>query len=180
MEKIMTNISQPAREEYEEAAEQRVYQTGDKESRPWGHYVVIDTGIGANGEEYCRKTITVTPLQILSLQSHNMRRETWVVKKGILTALKDGQRVELHPGESIQIPAGSLHCMANINDDDCVIEELQEGTCREEDIKRYMDVYQRRTESPSSPNATESFTAYREILIDINKIKVNKKNGVPY
>lgn len=178
----MSNTSRPALEEIEEEARQpqRIYQTGDKETRPWGHYAVIDTGIGANGEEYCKKVITIEPLQILSLQSHRLRRETWVVKKGILTALKDGERLELHPGESIQIPADSIHCMANTNDDDCVVEELQEGICREDDIRRYMDVYQRSTENLSSPRAAESFAAYRGILIDINKIKVSKKNGVPY
>lgn len=176
----MSNVSLPAREDYEEEAPQRAYQNGDKETRPWGNYVVIDTGIADNGEEYCRKTITIDPLQILSLQSHKFRRETWVVKKGILTALKDGRRFELHPGESIQIPEDSIHCMANMNDDSCVVEELQEGICREDDIRRYMDVYQRSTETLTSPQAAESFTAYREILIDINKIKVSKKNGVPY
>ena len=176
----MSNLSRTAIEKCEEQTSLRPYQIGDKESRPWGHYTVIDAGIAANGEEYCKKIITVEPLQVLSLQSHKLRRETWIVKKGILTALKDGKRVDLYPGDSIEIPADSLHCMANINDDDCVVEELQEGICREEDIRRYMDVYHRSTETLASPQATESFTAYREILIDINRIRVNKKNGVPY
>jgi mannose-6-phosphate isomerase len=180
MEKIMSNASRPALEEYEEEMPQRVYQTGDRKDRPWGNYIVVDTGVAADGEEYCRKTLTIEPLQILSLQSHKFRRETWVVKRGILTALNDGKRLELYPGESIRIAAGSIHSMANTGDDACVVEELQEGICREDDIRRYMDVYQRGTETLASPQAAESFTTYREILIDINKIKLTKKYGTPY
>ena len=87
-------------------------------------------------------------------------------------------RIELQPGESIHIPAGSIHCMANTGEDDCIVEETQEGICRKEDIKRYMDVYHRSTETLASPQAPESFTAYREILIEINKIRVNRKHGI--
>jgi mannose-6-phosphate isomerase-like protein (cupin superfamily) len=157
------------------------YRVGNRDDRPWGHYVVIDAGIAANGEEYCKKNITIEPLQILSLQSHKLRDEVWAVKKGTLTALKDGRRIEVFPGESIDIPAGSIHCMANMDaDDDCFVEETQRGICRDHDIHRYMDVYRRDTETLSSPAGPESFTGYREILIDINKIRVNRKHGVAY
>ena len=157
-----------------------IYQVGDRGDRPWGHYIVTDTGIAAGGEEYCEKTITIRPLQILSLQSHQLRRETWTVKRGILTVLVDGQRIDLLSGESLHIPVGSIHCMANLGDEDCIIKERQEGICREEDIRRYMDVYRRDTETLASPAAAESFTAYRAILVDINKIRMSKKHGTPY
>lgn len=176
----MKNLSRSAPEELSPVTEVApdAYKIGDKDDRPWGHYIVTDAGVAANGEEYCKKTITIEPLQMLSLQSHKLRRETWTVRKGILTALKDGQRVELKPGQSIHIPTGSIHCMANTGEDNCVAEETQEGICRKEDIRRYMDVYHRSTETLVSPQAPESFMAYREILIDINKIRVNRKRGI--
>lgn len=152
------------------------YHIGDRDTRPWGNYLVIDTGLYGNGEEFCKKMITINSLQILSLQSHKQRRETWTVKKGNLTVLRDGKIIELAIGESIDIPLESIHCMANTTTEDCVVEEIQEGVCREEDITRYMDAYNRSTEVLSSPQAAESFTAYREILIDINKARMERKN----
>ncbi len=146
------------------------YQVGDKDIRPWGHYIVTSIGIAANNEGYCEKIIIVKPRQVLSLQSHNQRRETWTVKKGILTALRDAQRFEMHPHESIHIPIKSIHCMANLGEDDCIVKERQEGICREEDIKRYMDAYNRDTVMLVSPEVTKNFTAYLSILADIKKL----------
>ena len=178
----MNNIPQPgpARRTSPLNAGMSPYRIGDEDNRPWGHYVVTGVGITTKGEEYCKKVITVKPWQVLSLQSHKLRRETWTVKRGTLTALTDGRRLELSPHESLHIPAGSIHCMANMDVDDCIVEEVQEGICREEDIKRYMDVYHRGTETSDSPEAAESFSAYRAILIDINKIRANRMQGAPY
>jgi mannose-6-phosphate isomerase len=176
----MKNLSRSAPEELSPVTEEEpcTYRVGSKSDRPWGHYIVTDAGVAANGEEYCKKTVTIEPLQMLSLQSHRLRRETWVVKKGTLTVLKDGKRMELRPGESVHIPTGSIHCMANTGEDNCVVDETQEGICRENDIRRYMDVYHRNTETLISPHAPESFMGYREILIEINKIRVNRKHGI--
>jgi mannose-6-phosphate isomerase-like protein (cupin superfamily) len=154
------------------------YRVGDHDDRPWGRYVVTACGLSAAGEEFCEKKITIAPLQVLSLQSHELRRETWRVRRGALTALCDGKRIEVLSGETIRIPKGSVHCMANLGDEDCVVEERQEGVCREEDIRRYMDVYQRDTETLEA--AAENLVAYRAIINDINKIKATKKNAVPY
>jgi mannose-6-phosphate isomerase-like protein (cupin superfamily) len=175
-EKTMSNISQPLT-----AEASGNYRVGDRDDRPWGHYVVTAVGHDTSGEEFCEKKITIDPLQILSLQSHRQRRETWTVRRGHLTALKEGQRVELSSGESIHIPAGAIHCMANLGDEDCIVEERQEGICREEDVQRFMDVYRRDTETlEASPTAVESFAIYRDVIIDINRIRANKKHGVPY
>lgn len=159
--------------------EMSVYKIGDRDDRPWGHYVVTGAGVDVRGEEYCEKTITVRPGQVLSLQSHDLRRETWTVRRGTLTALRDGERIEVLPRENVHIPKGSVHCMANLGEEDCIVEERQEGVCREEDIKRYMDAYHRSTEA-LYPVPAESFTAYRAILADIKKIRVNRTKGAPY
>jgi mannose-6-phosphate isomerase-like protein (cupin superfamily) len=175
----MNNLSSPAARK-PSVPVMDAYRVGDRDERPWGHYVVTGVGIDANGEEYCEKIITVRPGEVLSLQSHNLRRETWTVQKGILTALRDGERLEALSGESIHIPKGSLHCMANLDEDDCVIKERQEGICREDDIKRYIDAYNRGAEAAPPAAAAKSFSAYHDILSDIRKISANRMQGVPY
>lgn len=175
----MNNLSSPAIRQ-SPAPIMDAYQVGDRDERPWGHYIVTGVGTDDNGEEYCEKIITVRSGQVLSLQSHNLRRETWTVQKGILTALRDGERLEAFSGESIHIPKGSLHCMANLDEEDCVIKERQEGICREDDIKRYLDAYNRGAEPAPSAASPESFKAYHTILEDIKKISVNRMQGVPY
>jgi len=145
------------------------YRVGDSDERPWGSYVVLAVGV-RNGEEYCEKRITVDPNRILSLQSHEHRRETWIVEQGAMTAIIDGRQKELQAGDSISIPEGAIHCMANLSDEPCVIRERQEGICREEDIHRYIDAYGRGTELPASHTASKSITLYELILSDINRL----------
>ena len=61
--------------------------------------------------------------------------------------------------------------MGNLGKNDCVVKERQEGICREEDIKRYMDAYNRSTVTLVSPEVKENLTAYLSILADIEKFK---------
>lgn len=149
----------------------QVYHVGDSEKRPWGEYVTTAVGVN-NGEEYCEKDITVLPNQILSLQSHNLRREHWTVTQGRLTVILDDQRLELDVGESVDIPLGGIHCMANLGDTPCVVHEKQEGVCREADIIRYLDAYGRADENIKTNEKVERSTAlYRGIWADIESKK---------
>jgi mannose-6-phosphate isomerase len=144
------------------------YRLGDRDERPWGNYVV--TGVGLHGQdEFCEKKITVYPGRILSLQSHEHRREIWRVEMGALTAILDGERIELYAGDGLHIPKGSIHCMANPGSGICVIHERQEGRCREEDIRRYIDAYGRETEQSSPSPAKSSIAVYRAILSEIER-----------
>lgn len=145
------------------------YKVGDSDERPWGRYEV--TGVGKNdaGEEYCEKKIVVNPGQVLSLQSHECRREFWKVEDGVLTVVMDDQRLQLKAGESVRIPLGAIHCMANIGKTPCVVRELQEGICREDDIKRYVDTYGRGTETLTSAKAEASVALYNQILSEIKQ-----------
>ena len=141
-----------------------IYKVGERDQRPWGHYVVT-----AVGDDFCEKEITVNPGQVLSLQSHEMRRETWTVVKGVLTVLIDGERSEVAAGKSVYIPEKAIHCMAALGDEPCTVKERQEGICREEDIKRYIDAYGRGTETARSPEAVKSIEAYNQILAEIKE-----------
>jgi mannose-6-phosphate isomerase-like protein (cupin superfamily) len=131
---------------------------------------VTAVGFNGAGEEYCEKEITVHPGHILSLQSHQQRRETWTVQHGILTIILDGQSVELTAGGVIHVPQKSIHCMANLGTESCVVHERQEGICREEDIYRYVDNYGRAdTASGLSPAAVKSVTLYNDMVEKIRQ-----------
>jgi mannose-6-phosphate isomerase-like protein (cupin superfamily) len=118
------------------------YRPGEKDDRPWGMWEVLETGT-ENGEEFCIKRITVNPGGVLSLQSHKMRRENWTLESGILEVTRDKEIITLQPGQSIDIPLGAVHRMANRGTVDAVVREIQRGICREDDIIRYEDIYGR-------------------------------------
>lgn len=144
------------------------YKVGDIDTRPWGSYTVIAVGLNEDGEEFCEKEIIVNPGQVLSLQSHEHRREYWRVMQGTLTIIVDGKRKTLAKDEDVRIPKGALHCMANLGEEACVVQERQAGLCREEDITRYMDAYGR-VEDKNRPEIAESLALYKQILEDIKK-----------
>lgn len=146
------------------------YKVGDRDQRPWGEYEV--TAVGMDGEEeYCEKSITVNPANILSLQSHDLRRETWSVKSGELTVVLNENVITLKAGQDIFIPCGSIHAMANLADAPCIVFERQEGICREEDIKRYLDAYGRAVEDSTDPIVKASLAAYRSVLDSISALQ---------
>lgn len=115
-----------------------MYKIGDYVERPWGSYKILDVG-----KNFCKKEIIVSPGQILSLQSHKYRKEHWEVKSGTITVMVGNEIIILGVGESIDISVGVLHCMANKSNDFCIIEEMQTGICKEDDIIRYADNYGR-------------------------------------
>ena len=106
---------------------------------PWGHFTSIDEGGG-----YQVKRLTVSPGATLSLQSHKHRAEHWVVISGIAETLVDGKSRRLEPTQSIDIPRGSVHRLANCGDTPLLIIEVQTGEyLGEDDIVRLEDVYNR-------------------------------------
>lgn len=103
--------------------------------------------------EFCVKDLVVRPGNQLSLQKHQGREEFWVVKKGLLTVVVDGQRIDVEEGNAIFIPKGAVHCMNNRTDADVEVEELQLGICREEDNVRLLDATRDQNGNPK-PRAT--------------------------
>jgi mannose-6-phosphate isomerase-like protein (cupin superfamily) len=118
------------------------YRPGETDTRPWGRWEVLQTG-HEDGEEFCAKRITVIPGGVLSLQSHKGRRETWTVEAGVLEVTLNDDIHVLQKGETIDIPLGAKHRMANRGSVDAVVHEIQRGICREDDIIRYEDIYGR-------------------------------------
>ncbi|GGF43762.1 mannose-6-phosphate isomerase [Marmoricola endophyticus] len=112
----------------------------DSEVRPWGEWHVIDVEDG-----YKIKRIHVNPHSRLSLQTHEHRSEHWVVIAGTATCTVGDDTVVVRTEESIDVPKGAKHRIANEGDVDLVIVEVQMGSYTgEDDIVRYEDDYGRR------------------------------------
>jgi len=107
--------------------------------RPWGSFDSIDSG-----PNYQVKRIMVNPGARLSLQKHQHRAEHWVVVDGIATAHLDGHEHQLNANDSIYIPAGAVHSLANNTDQPLQLVEVQSGSyLGEDDIERLEDLYGR-------------------------------------
>ena len=107
--------------------------------RPWGYYQSID-----NGTRYQVKRILVKPGAALSLQKHFHRAEHWIVVKGIAEVTRGNEIVLVHENESIYLPIGTIHRMANPGKIDLELIEVQTGSyLGEDDIIRIEDVYNR-------------------------------------
>jgi mannose-1-phosphate guanylyltransferase/mannose-6-phosphate isomerase len=108
--------------------------------RPWGYYQSID-----RGARYQVKRIVVRPGGCLSLQKHYHRAEHWVVVRGAAEVTLDGKLELVHENESIYLPIGSAHRLANPGKIDLELIEVQTGSYfGEDDIVRFDDVYNRK------------------------------------
>jgi mannose-1-phosphate guanylyltransferase / mannose-6-phosphate isomerase len=107
--------------------------------RPWGYYQDVDIA-----PRYRVKRIVVKPGTKLSLQKHFHRSEHWVVVKGTAEiTLADDVR-SVHENESVYIPIGSIHRLANPGKIPLELIEVQVGSyLGEDDIVRLDDVYGR-------------------------------------
>ncbi len=113
----------------------------ESEERPWGSWHVIDVNA-----DYKVKRIEVRPASRLSYQSHSHRSEHWVVVRGVATCTIDDIVRVIGPGQSIDVPQGARHRLANEGDEELVIVEVQRGHYTgEDDIVRYEDDYGRTT-----------------------------------
>jgi mannose-1-phosphate guanylyltransferase / mannose-6-phosphate isomerase len=107
--------------------------------RPWGNFYKIDSGA-----HYQVKKLSVKPGSSISLQSHAMRAEHWVVVKGRATVTKDGNIFALEENQSAYIPPGTIHRLENKEKDELIVIEVQTGKhLSESDITRFEDVYDR-------------------------------------
>ena len=107
--------------------------------RPWGYYESIDAG-----DRFQVKRIVVLPGGMLSLQKHRHRAEHWVVVRGTAEVTVNETTRPVHENESIYIPIGSVHRLANQGRIPLELIEVQTGSyLGEDDIVRLEDVYRR-------------------------------------
>lgn len=107
--------------------------------RPWGYYQGVDAA-----DRYQVKRIVVKPGSMLSLQKHLHRSEHWVVVKGSAEVTVDGKVATVNENESVYIPIGGVHRLANRGKIPLELIEVQVGSyLGEDDIVRLEDVYRR-------------------------------------
>ncbi|MEM1340744.1 MAG: mannose-1-phosphate guanylyltransferase/mannose-6-phosphate isomerase [Pseudomonadota bacterium] len=107
--------------------------------RPWGWYETL-----CLGSRFQVKRIMVKPGGILSLQSHHHRSEHWIVVAGTAEVTVGEKTDLLSENESVYIPLGAVHRMANPGKLPMYLIEVQTGAyLGEDDIVRYEDAYNR-------------------------------------
>lgn len=107
--------------------------------RPWGHYETL-----ALGPRYQVKSIVVKPGGELSLQSHVHRAEHWIVVEGTARVTIGETVSQVSENQSVYIPLGAVHRLANPGKVDLRLIEVQTGAyLGEDDIIRYQDNYAR-------------------------------------
>jgi mannose-1-phosphate guanylyltransferase / mannose-6-phosphate isomerase len=132
-EQVKTLVEQLKANNYRAGVEhRRIY-------RPWGYYQDVDSAA-----RYRVKRIVVKPGSKLSLQKHFHRSEHWVVVKGTAEVRLGSDVRSVHENESIYIPIGSVHRLANPGKIPLELIEVQVGSyLGEDDIVRMADVYGR-------------------------------------
>lgn len=111
-----------------------------KVARPWGWYDSVD-----EGERFKVKRIQVKPGASLSLQMHYHRAEHWIVVKGAAEITNGDRVITLTENQSIYIPPGQTHRLANPGKAPLEIIEVQSGSyLGEDDIVRFEDTYGRK------------------------------------
>jgi len=127
---VVTRLRKAGR--HQAVAHNRVY-------RPWGFYESL-----IQGERFQVKRIVVTPGNKLSLQKHFHRAEHWVVVNGVALVTRDADEVFVRENESIYLPLGCTHRLANPGRIPLTLIEVQSGSyLGEDDIVRLEDTYGR-------------------------------------
>ena len=130
VKKVVSRLRAAGR--HEAVAHNRVY-------RPWGFYESL-----IHSDRFQVKRIVVTPGSKLSLQKHFHRAEHWVVVSGIALVTRDADEILVRENESIYLPLGCTHRMANPGRIPLTLIEVQSGSyLGEDDIVRLEDTYGR-------------------------------------
>lgn len=120
----------------ETAATTEIHKTA---YRPWGGYSSI-----LSGERFQVKRLFVKPGKRLSLQKHHHRAEHWVVVRGTAEVTRDDEVLMLSENQSVYLPLGCTHRLANPGKIMLELIEVQTGSyLGEDDIIRIEDEFGR-------------------------------------
>lgn len=107
--------------------------------RPWGYYKIL-----ADSDLYKIKEIIVFPDKRLSLQRHRHRSEHWLFLDGEAQLIIGDKSINALPGQSFDIPRGTVHRVANLKDKNVRFIEIQTGSYfGEDDVERFSDDFGR-------------------------------------
>ena len=107
--------------------------------RPWGGFSSV-----LSGDRFQVKRLFVKPGKKLSLQKHHHRAEHWVVVRGTAEVTIDGTVSVITENQSIYLPQGCVHRLANPGKIELELIEVQTGSYfGEDDIIRIEDEFGR-------------------------------------
>lgn len=107
--------------------------------RPWGGYTSV-----LAGDRFQVKRLFVKPGRKLSLQKHHHRSEHWIVVRGTGEVTIDGKVQVLSENQSVYLPLGCTHRLANPGKILLELIEVQTGSyLGEDDIIRIEDEFGR-------------------------------------
>ena len=93
------------------------------------------------------KRLTVAPGGCLSLQMHHHRAEHWIVVSGTAKVTRGEETLLLTENQSTYIPLGTQHRLENPGRIPLEIIEVQSGSyLGEDDIQRFEDIYNRKSD----------------------------------
>ena len=111
----------------------------DRVEKPWGFYEDI-----FRSDEVVFKRIVINPGEEISYQRHSERNEFWYVVEGTgRFRWNNVDKWKVRPGFTVEIRKNDAHQIINTGDADLVIYEMQYGKCKEDDIIRMEDKYER-------------------------------------
>lgn len=108
------------------------------DERPWGSWELL-----VNHGDWAVKILRIKPGGILSLQRHNKRSEQWTPLEPGLVAVVGDSSFAMRKGQSIHVPAGTVHRISNPTDKTIAVVEVITGEYDEHDIVRLHDIYDR-------------------------------------
>lgn len=98
-----------------------------REVRPWGGFTILVERPGLEIRE-----VEVDPSAALTLQRHAGRTEHWLVVSGRASVRLGEQRLELGPGQWLEVPRGVLHRLANPGGEPLRLVEIRLGDVLDE------------------------------------------------
>jgi mannose-1-phosphate guanylyltransferase len=111
----------------------------ERVERPWGWYEDLQ-----RGDRYLVKRLLIRSGRRLSLQRHQHRCEHWVIVGGRGVVRLADDSLAVRRGNTLTIPAGTIHRAEALIGADLEIVEVQLGdVLREDDIERFEDDYGR-------------------------------------
>lgn len=106
---------------------------------PWGRYETLFSSLS-----FKVKLLYIKPKERISCQSHQRRREHWIVVSGRGEVTLNTQAQKIKAEDYIVVPQGEKHRLKNTGKKELVVLEAQFGDpCIEEDITRHEDDYNR-------------------------------------
>jgi mannose-6-phosphate isomerase-like protein (cupin superfamily) len=119
----------------------RITEALEPEFRPWGWYAILAEP--DNDPIVAVKLLSVAPGQMLSLQTHRLRRERWMPVTPGLGAIIGDQEIALQVGFTYEIQIGVPHRLFDVQGSGGSVVETMYGSYDENDINRLSDMYER-------------------------------------